>query len=198
MSDLSAGTAVLVAVVGGVGGFAGSSLSALVTDRGRRRDRREDRQLDSARAMGPVLAYLVDSDPERVGFNASPDPAQNVARLTELFTRRDQLRGELLVLAAGHPAESVRGVARDLEGAIYNALLSCTLFVNNLPGGGYGSERYHKAAVDDHQKAQWLAELLLKEIAYQGRGPRLRDRLPREIPRVIRLPPPPRFRGGGR
>lgn len=161
-------TALLVACAGGLGGFAGAGLSAWITHRSQDRARRYEQQRRDAEVVGPVLDYLVDSDPTRLTMNASPDSAQQTAELQKLKDRRDRLRTGVLVLAAGHPDPVVRERARDLSVALYNALTSAAWAVRDL------SFRTDRSALEvakgDHASAQEIAESLLRETARYGRG----------------------------
>jgi hypothetical protein len=154
-------TALLVAAAGGLGAFGGAGLTAWFTLRSQDRAHRQEQRLRDAEVVGPVLDYLVDSDPTRLAMNASPDPQRQSDDLAALKERRDQLRASVLVLAAGHPDPIVRARARELSVALYNALSSAAWAVRDLE---FHTDRSAlEVATGDHAAAQEAAECVLEE-----------------------------------
>ena len=159
--------AVLVALAGGVGGFAGSALSVWVSNRSQDTTHRREQQRRDAEALGPVSSYLTDSDPQRLAFNMSPDTEVQSERMQKLVSARDRLRIGLLVLAAGHPAPAAADLARQLDTALYNALTSARWAVSDLHSAK--DLGYLDQAIADHARAQSLLSELNQASARYGR-----------------------------
>ena len=174
----STSTAVLVALAGGLGAFAGAALSAVLTHQGRREEHRREQQRTDAAVLGPVMAFLVDADPDRLAINVRSDAAEQEKVMSALRERLDGIYGSLLILSAGHPSEQVRDLARKLAVAVRNNLTSASWLVNDLIRRSELSNR--DKAKEDHEQARNLAEDLLGEIARYGRGRprRLSERRP--------------------
>jgi len=162
-------TALLIAVAGGAGGFLGSTVSAWVGHRTQDHAARRAQQQRDADALGPVLSYLVDTDPTRLANNVTPDQEERERVFRELKDRRDKLRVQLLVVAAGHPDEEVRLMCRELSARLYNALTSASWAIHDQYEPGYG-ENLTENAQAEHQLAYDLAEQLLEAIANYGSG----------------------------
>jgi hypothetical protein len=167
----STSTAILVAVAGGAGAFAGAAFSAWLSQHGRRKERRQEQQRADAAVLGPVMAFLTDVDPDRLGFNIRPDVTEQEKVMSPLRDRLDGIHGSLLVLAAGHPSDQVSDLARQLAIAVRSTFTSAAWLVQDLIR--HSELSYRDKAKEDHEQARTLAEDLLNEIA------RLRARLNR-------------------
>jgi hypothetical protein len=128
----STSTAVLVAIFGGLGAFLGAALSAVLTHRGRSEEHRREQQRADAAALGPVMAFLTDADPDRLAFNLHPDAAEQEKVMSALRERLDGIYGSVLILSAGHPSEQVGDLAGRLATATRNAFTSATWLVSVL------------------------------------------------------------------
>jgi hypothetical protein len=160
-------TAVIAALAGGVGAFLGASLTALLGERGRREAHRRAQQRADAEVIGPVMAFLADAEPDRLGINVRSDLAEQQKVMAPLAERADSAYGALLVLAAGHPDAHIRDLARQLALAVRNTFGSTSFFLVDLVRTS-GMEMRGQAKAD-YQAATELAERLLTEIARYGR-----------------------------
>jgi hypothetical protein len=164
----STSTAVLVAVAGGAGAFAGAALSAWLTQHRRRKERRQEQQRADAAVLGPVMAFLTDVDPDRLAANVRSGATEQEKVMSPLRDRLDGIHGSLLVLAAGHPSDQVSDLARRLAIAVRSTFTSVSWLVQDLIR--HSELSYRDKAKEDHAQASQLAEDLLNEIARYGRG----------------------------
>ena len=167
----TASVTVLVALASGAGAFGGAAFSTWWTHRTGERQRRREQQQRDAATVGPVMGLLTDADPQRLTMDLRRDPVKQAAINTALADRLDQLVGQLLVMAAGHPDDTVRASCRELSVALRNAHVSgmyaVTDFLSNRQVTGS-----LKTAKDDHDTARRVAERLLEEVATYGSGRR--------------------------
>ena len=168
----SAWLALIVALASGAGAFGGAAFSTWAKHRADERAYRRDQQRRDASVLGPVMSYLVDANPQRLTFNARPNPDEQTAINTALQTRRDRLIGELMVLAAGHPDAAVRESCRDLSVALHNSFSSAIWAVRDLLGNSGASETTLATASGDYDSTQRIAERLLVQVAAYGSGKR--------------------------
>jgi hypothetical protein len=164
----STSTAVLVAAAGGVGAFAGAAVSARLTHRGRREERRREQQRADAATLGPVMAFLTDADPDRLAINVRSDVAEQEKVMSPLRDRLDGIHGSLLILAAGHPSDQVSDLARRLAIALRTSFTSASWLVQDVIR--HSEVSYRDKAKEDHDQARQLAEDLLRGIARYGHG----------------------------
>jgi hypothetical protein len=107
------------------GGFVGAWWQARAQQR-IERDHRRDR---AAQATAAAVELLQDLDPYRVvGIGRSSYKAE----LKALTQRRLDVRGQLWVLAAGHPSADVRDLAIKAAQALGDSLAASTSYVANL------------------------------------------------------------------
>jgi hypothetical protein len=161
----STSTALLVALAGGLGAFLGAAFTAWLTLRRRREEHRREQQRADAAVLGPVMAFLAETEPEGLGISVDPESA--VQQMSELGSRADGVYGSLLVLYAGHPSERVSDLARKLASAERSAFKSTSLFIHDRIERS-GGDTYAQAK-KDHDQTTKLAEDLLEEIARYGR-----------------------------
>jgi hypothetical protein len=107
------------------GGFVGAWWQARAQQR-IERDRRRDR---AAQATAAAVELLQDLDPYRV---VHVGPSSYKAELKRLTQRRLDVRGQLWVLAAGHPSKDVRELAINAAQALGDSLTASTNYVENL------------------------------------------------------------------
>ncbi|HET6918746.1 MAG TPA: hypothetical protein VFI46_04685 [Jiangellaceae bacterium] len=166
----STSTAVIAALAGGVGVF----LGAWLTQHGRREERRQEQQRADADVLGPVMAFLAETEPEGLGI--SIHSTTMVKQMSELGIRADGIYGSLLVLYAGHPSAQVSDLARELAVASRQAFKSTSFFIYDLIGRSGGDTRAQTKKDPEH--ARKLADDLLEEIARYGRRRPRRWRIP--------------------
>ena len=85
--------------------------------------------------MADAKHVLVDVDPTRRALNANPAPDAEAALWTDINQRRDKVRRELMVLATGHPADDIRGLAESLEPELFMAAVQTEWFVRDVLRG---------------------------------------------------------------
>lgn len=157
MTD-SAWFVLMVAVVGGAGGFAGSWLSTWMSLRSQARIRQHEQQQRDGAVVGAVHDYLGVADPRRLAGVGTADPDYRTQELRDLEWRHGELRLQLQVLAAGHPDVEVSDTARDLATAIHNSFSSTAIAVRD--GGTPNDRTLLETAASDHAATQKLAEEL--------------------------------------
>lgn len=115
----------------------------------------------AAEVLAEVRAFLVDSFPDRLGFNASPERSPEVLR--ELRERRERIRIPLLTLADSHPSPHIHRLAQQLKAEMANMLQMAEWFVTDLL-----RNRDSRAARDQanqhHTAAPGLLDQLLDAI----------------------------------
>lgn len=98
----------------------GQAIAGLFQGRNQERAEARQRRDRAAEVLAEVRAFLVDSSPDRLGFNASPEGSPEVLR--ELGERHDRIRIPLLTLAGSHPSPNIRRLAQQLEVEMANML----------------------------------------------------------------------------
>jgi len=164
------------AVVSGVvGGFAGSAVPGWLAWLGLRRERA--RQLEDrwsgkdAPVVAEAIRLLVDVDPARRLMSISPVQATEQATWDEIQERRSGVSSQLLAMRAGHPSDSVRACAGELEGQVAAAVVQTlhavrdSLGNRNVPG-------QVDLARECHEKATATAERLQGLVIAFGSGTR--------------------------
>jgi hypothetical protein len=137
------------------GGLIGAGIPAVMTMVGWRRERarrREDRQWADAEIVADARHLLHDIDPARRGLNANPAPDAEDALWAGLNERRDEVRRQLLRMAAGHPSAAVQSAAGKLEVSLLTAAVQAEWLVADLIKGrdtskqlGYAQKTYESA-----------------------------------------------------
>lgn len=164
MSDATA--AVLVAVAGGIGAFAGAALTTTFNYRAQDKAHRREQLRRDAEAIGPIREYLLATDPERLAMNA-PATDQGAGELLDrLIAERDRQTRGVQILASGHPDADVRVVARDLATALFNVPVSAGWVLRDRV---YEGKRWD-AAIDDHRQALELLATLERLTTAYGDG----------------------------
>lgn len=158
MSDVftvavSAGASLLAAVLA----LAGSAIVRAI-DRGHEQARRD------AEALGPVLAYLDDTQPDRQAVNVPGEVDAASVRLTELTTRWRSVREPLYLLKVSHPDMEVRAGARKLIADLGNVHHWLGWFVADMVKGRDFQESL-KQLRTAHQGATECAEDLSRRMA---------------------------------
>ena len=167
----TASVTVLVALASGAGAFGGAAFSTWWTHRTGEQQRRREQQQRDAATIGPVMGLLADADPQRLTMNLRRDPMEQAAINTALGDRLDQLVGQLLVMAAGHPDDTVRASCRELSVSLRNAHISAMYAVTDFLSNRQVTGSL-KTAKDDHDTARRVVERLLEEVARYGSGRR--------------------------
>jgi hypothetical protein len=159
MSDLWVG--VLLALAAGLGGVV---INTAVVHREQNRAHWREQQRKDSETLGPVLVYLTNSHPTRLAAN-KPSDAKEVSRtLRVLGERRDRLRENVATLGAGHPDPVAARLARELEVALHNALVSAAWVLHDV---GDADTLAHANA--DHDLARTLTDDLIEQSARYGR-----------------------------
>ena len=107
------------------GGFIGAWWQARAQqriERGRQRDR-------AAQSIAAAVELLQDLDPYRL---VNIGPSSQKAELKRLTQRRLDVRGQLWVLAAGHPSRDVRELAINAAQALGDSPAASTNYVEKL------------------------------------------------------------------
>jgi hypothetical protein len=162
----TASVTVLVALASGAGAFGGAAFSTWWTHRTGEQQRRREQQQRDAATIGPVMGLLADADPQRLTMNLRRDPMEQAA-----INRLDQFVGQLLVMAAGHPDDTVRASCRELSVSLRNAHISAMYAVTDFLSNRQVTGSL-KTAKDDHDTARRVVERLLEEVARYGSGRR--------------------------
>jgi hypothetical protein len=166
-TDSTTTTAVVAALAGGAGVFLGAGVTAFLGERARREEQRREQQRADAAVIGPVMAFLTDAEPDRLGMNVRSDMAEQQKVMLPLAERVNGIYGSLLVLSAGHPDERVSDLARKLAVAARNAFGSASFLVSDLVR--HSGVEMRDQAKADHETARKLADELVAEIARYGR-----------------------------
>lgn len=137
------------------GGLIGAGIPAVITMVGWRRERarrREDRQWADAEIVADARHLLHDIDPARRGLNVSTAPGAEDALWAGLNQRRDEVRRQLLRMAAGHPSAAVQSAAEKLEVSLFTAAVQAEWLVADVIKGrdtseqlGYAQKSYESA-----------------------------------------------------
>jgi len=143
-------------VSGVVGGFAGSAVPGWLAWLGLRRER--TRQLEDrwsgkdAPVVADAVRLLQDADPARRMASISSVPATEQATWNDIDQRRARVSAQLLEMRAGHPSESVRACAGELEGQVAAAVVQTLWAVKDLmnhqdvPGQSDTARKCHETA----------------------------------------------------
>ena len=115
------------------------------------------------------MCFLTDADPQRLTMSLRRDPVEQAAINTALGDRLDQLVGQLMVMAAGHPDDTVRASCRELSVSLRNAHISAMYAVTDFLSNRQFTGSL-KTAKDDHDTARRVAERLLEDVARYGSG----------------------------
>ncbi len=168
------------AVAGAVGvtvGAVGSSWFAYRTEERRARHEQQRRDGD---VLGALTLYLVDTQVERLGFNAPLTTEDCQGLFKALRARRDALRLALQVMAASHPDPRIDELATNLEITLFTALHWTEMHLSGTRGAGIGLDRVMmlERAQSEHRRAEEQRQALLAEVRRYGRGKPWKQRPP--------------------
>lgn len=147
--------------LGASAALAGGFLGAWVQGRNQQRTERERRRERAAEILAEARALLTDAHPDYVAFHASPEASPQT--FDEFGDRWRGIRVTLLTLPTIGESERVRGLARQLEPAIANALTRAAFLVGDvLQGRDLLDAR--EVAVRAHSEAIGLLDQLEEAI----------------------------------
>jgi hypothetical protein len=151
---------------GAAGGLAGSAVPGWLAWLGLRREGTSSAKTGGGVMMPPVVAdvmgLLRDVHPDRRAASISDAPAAEQATWDDILTRRAAVGTRLLSMAAGHPSDSVRGCAQDLEGQLAASVVQTQWLVKDqlehrdIPGQYDTARKCHETATATAGRLQEL------------------------------------------
>jgi hypothetical protein len=151
---------------GAAGGLVGSAIPGWLAWLGLRHEgkkQREDRwREDDAPVVADALTLLLDVDPDRRTASVNSDTAAEQATWDDIQIRRAAVGTKLLSMATGHPSDSIRGCAQELEGQVAASVIQTQWLVKDqlihrdIPGQYDMARKCHGTATETAGRLQEL------------------------------------------
>jgi len=153
-------------------GFVGGLIPAAVTYLQLRTDRRhhlQERQWDDAQVVAEAEVLLGDIDPIRRTMNLNPTPGAEDQLWADFDRRRDELRGRLKTISAGHRSKQVRNLADTLATEVFNASNSAKWAVFDMLHNK-NNPQWMDTARENHSAATATVARLKSAVQAAGSG----------------------------
>jgi len=147
--------------VGASAALAGGFIGAWVQGRNQQRTERDRRRERAAEILAQARALLTEAHPDHVVFDANPEASPQT--FDEFGDRWQGIRVPLLTLSTIGESERVRGLARQLEPAIANALSRAAFLVGGVLHG-QDLLNTREVAIRDHSQAIRLLDQLEEAV----------------------------------